>query len=97
MNVVQRVLHGSVLKITRAACIFALLGLGMMAYSIVNPSAIPVIAAMSVGHVFGISAFLCYLLAVVLDVRGRANSASGAVVRANSDAEPRAPVPPGDQ
>ena len=78
MNIFARALRTSVTTLTRAACIFALLGLSLMSYSIVDPRAIPVITAMSVGHVFGISAFACYLLAIVLDIRnrGRADSAS---------------------
>ena len=78
MTIFARVLHTSVRKLTRAACVLALVGLSLMAYSIVDPRALPVIAAMSVGHVFGIGAFACYLLAIVLDIRdrGRADSAS---------------------
>ena len=70
MKLVQRLLAGSVTKLTRAACIFALLGLSLMSYSILDPRAIPVITAMSLGHAFGIGAFACYLFAVVLDIRG---------------------------
>ena len=70
MKLLQRLLAGSVNKLTRAACIFALLGLALMSYSIIDPRAIPVIVAMSIGHAFGISAFACSLFAVVLDIRG---------------------------
>jgi hypothetical protein len=76
MTIFARVLKGSVIKLTRAACVLALLGLSLMAYSIVDPRAIPVIAAMSVGHAFGISAFACYLLAIVLDIRNRGSADS---------------------
>jgi hypothetical protein len=78
MKIFARVLRTSVVTLTRAACICALVGLSLMAYSIVDPRPIPVIAAMSVGHVFGIGAFVCYLLAIVLDIRSRggADSAS---------------------
>lgn len=69
MSIVQRLRHGSVLKLTRAACVFALIGLALMSYSLLDPRAIQVIVAMSVGHAFGFAAFGCYLLAVVLDVR----------------------------
>ena len=77
MNILARALQTSVMALTRAACVFALFGLGLMSYSILDPRAIPVITAMSLGHVFGISAFACYLLAIVLDIRnrGRADSA----------------------
>jgi hypothetical protein len=78
MKIFARALRSSVIALTRAACVFALLGLSLMSYSILDPRAIPVIAAMSLGHVFGISAFACYLLAIVLDIRNRdrADSAS---------------------
>ena len=59
----------SVLQLVRAACVFALIGLALMSYSLLDPRAIPVIVAMSVGHAFGFAAFGCYLLAVLLDVR----------------------------
>ena len=80
MNVVQRVLGLSLFKLTRVACCLALVGLAMMAYSIVDPRAVPVIGAMSVGHAFGIGAFGCYLLAVVLDIR-RGEVADSTTVR----------------
>ena len=70
MTWLQRLFASSVLKLTRAACLFALLGLGLMIYSLFDPRALPVIVAMSVGHACGFAAFGCYLLAVVLDVRG---------------------------
>lgn len=76
MTLLKRVLAGSVLKLTRAACVFALLGLALMSYSFFDQRAVPVILAMSVGHAFGFGAFGCYLLAVILDVRRtRADSA----------------------
>ena len=71
MNIFARVLRTPVIGLTRAACVCALLGLSLMSYSIIDPRAIPVITAMSVGHAFGISAFACYLLAIVLDIRTR--------------------------
>jgi hypothetical protein len=76
MNIFARVLQTSIVTLTRAACIFALMGLGLMSYSIVDPRAIPVITAMSLGHVFGISAFVCYLFAIVLDIRNRSRADS---------------------
>jgi hypothetical protein len=79
MSILKRLLQGSVLKLTRAACVFALLGLSLMAYSLIDPRALQVIVAMSLGHAFGFAAFGCYLIAIVLDVRRtRAESASDA-------------------
>ena len=80
MKLFARVLGTSVVALTRAACVLALIALSLMSYSVFDPRAIPVIAAMSVGHALGVAAFVCYLLAVVLDLRnrGRADSASTA-------------------
>jgi hypothetical protein len=68
MNLVQRLLGKSVTRLTRTACWLALAGLAVMSYSIISPRPLPVIFAMSVGQGIGILAFLCYLLAVVIDV-----------------------------
>ena len=83
MTLLQRILGKSVTRLTRMACWLALAGLGAMSYSIISPRPLPVIFAMSVGQGIGILAFLCYLLAVVLDV-GRHPPRS----------LPPAPVPP---
>jgi hypothetical protein len=68
MNLVQRLRGKSVTGLTHTACWLALVGLGVMSYSIISPRPLPVILAMSVGQGIGILAFLCYLLAVVIDV-----------------------------
>ena len=80
MNFLQRILGRSVTRLTRMACWLALAGLAVMSYSIISPRPLPVIFAMSVGQGIGILAFLCYLLAVVLDIRRH---------------PPRASLPPG--
>jgi hypothetical protein len=78
LKFLRLLLQSSVLALTRIACVCALLGLGLMAYSLLDPRAIPVIVAMSVGHAFGFAAFGCYLLAVVLDTqRARRAPAEG--------------------
>ena len=69
MSILRRVLQSSIMTLTRIACVCALLGLSLMAYSLLDPRAIPVIVAMSVGHAFGFAAVGCYLLAVVLDTQ----------------------------
>ena len=67
MSLYQRVLHRSVPGLIKVACILALLALALVCYSVLVPRPLPVILAMSVGHVIGGSAFACYLLAVILD------------------------------
>lgn len=58
----------SVRHLTRIAAVLALIGLAIIAYSILSPRPLPVILAMSVGQLFGAVALVCYFLAVVLDV-----------------------------
>jgi hypothetical protein len=59
----------SVETLTRLACIFALVGLAVMAASIIHPGPLLVIFATSVGQAIGGFAVLCYFLAVVMDVK----------------------------
>jgi hypothetical protein len=68
MSVIERFRARGVVNLTRAACWIALAGLAMVAFSILFPRPLPVILAMSVGHVIGVCAFACYLIAVVLDI-----------------------------
>lgn len=58
----------SVISLIRVACYVALVGLAIMAASILYPAPLPVIFAMSVGQVIGIVAFLFYLLSILMDV-----------------------------
>ena len=72
----------SMVGMTRLACWIALVGLAVMCASIVFPAPLLIIFAMSGGQVIGILAFLCYLVAVLMDlVRG-------------ADHAPDAPGPP---
>lgn len=65
---VARLQKHSVVSLIRVACYVALVGLAVMASSILYPAPLPVIFAMSVGQVIGIAAFLCYLLSILMDV-----------------------------
>ena len=71
MSLVSRILERSVPELIRVACVLALVGLAFMVYSVVDRRALPVIVAMSVGHGIGALGVACYILAVVLDARGR--------------------------
>jgi hypothetical protein len=62
----------------RVACWIALVGLAVLCASIVYPAPLLIIFAMSGGQVIGIVAFLCYLLAVLMDVGRGADRASDA-------------------
>jgi len=67
VSLLDRVLHRSVPELVRVACVLALLALGLVCWSVLQPRPIPVILAMSAGHAIGGTAFACYLLAVILD------------------------------
>jgi hypothetical protein len=71
MKIVTRIESSSVRGLTRLACGVALLGLALLCYSVLVPTPLPVILAMSGGHVLGVAAFSCYLLAIVLDLARR--------------------------
>jgi hypothetical protein len=58
-------------SLVRVACVLALLALGLICCSVLFPRPLPVILAMSLGHVVGGAAFACYLLAVILDATRR--------------------------
>ncbi|MEI9947508.1 MAG: hypothetical protein WDO74_00610 [Pseudomonadota bacterium] len=74
-TLIHRLRKHSVVSLVRLACWVALVGLAVMAASIVNPAPLTVIFAMSVGQVIGIVAFLCFLLSILMDVvRGTAHS-----------------------
>ena len=66
MKLLDVILHHSVRELTRAAAVLALVALAIMSYSIVSPRPLPVVLAMSVGHVIGGAALAFYLIAVVL-------------------------------
>jgi hypothetical protein len=53
----------------RVACYLALVALGLIVWSLVDPAPLPVIGAMSVGQVIGTASFVFFLFAVVADLR----------------------------
>jgi hypothetical protein len=55
----------------RAACLLALLALGLMMWSLFDPRPVPVIVAMSVGQVLGTVSLVTFLYVVVTDLRAR--------------------------
>ena len=56
----------------RRACVLALAALGLMMWSIVDPSPIPVIVSMSVGQALGTLSFAIFAVVVVVDFRRNA-------------------------
>lgn len=71
MKLYAWVVQRGVPALVRLACVLALIALGLMCWSVLNPRPLPVIFAMSLGHAVGGTAFVCYLLAVVLDAGQR--------------------------
>lgn len=63
---VKRIQMTTLLRISGALTI---LGLLMMVWSLVQPTPLPVMLAMSVGQMFGMFAFALYLVAIVIDLR----------------------------
>ncbi|HMI84310.1 MAG TPA: hypothetical protein VK550_09465 [Polyangiaceae bacterium] len=56
-------------RILRIACVLSLVGLGLMVWSLLDPTPMPVLVAMSVGQVFGTLSLLAFLGVVVADLR----------------------------
>jgi len=75
------------LGLVRSACVLGLCALALMAWSILVPTALPVIAALSLGQVLGALAFLAYLLAIVAEIRRH----DGALRRADETRDRQAP------
>ena len=53
----------------RIACVCALVALGLIVWSLLDPRALPVVVAMSVGQVLGTLSLLVYVIVVVADLR----------------------------
>ena len=53
----------------RLSAMFTILGLAFMVWSLVQPTPLPVMLAMSVGQMFGTTAFVLYLISIVIDLR----------------------------
>lgn len=68
-NLAHRVLRGEPRLLVRVAAVLTLVGLALMVWSMVNPTPLPVMLAMSVGQVVGTAAFALYGLAVYKDLR----------------------------
>jgi hypothetical protein len=58
-----------VARLLRGSAALTLTGLALMAWSVVQPTPLPTILAMSLGQVIGTTAFALYLVAIGLDLR----------------------------
>lgn len=59
------------MTLLRISCVLTLVGLALMAWSMVQPTWMPVMIAMTVGQLVGTSAFAIFLFVIVRDVRRR--------------------------
>jgi len=71
----------------RMACWLALVALGMIVWSLVDPAPLPVIGAMSVGQVLGTASFGFFLFAIVADLRPALRRVQARALLTASDAE----------
>ncbi|CAN5496247.1 hypothetical protein BH11MYX1_BH11MYX1_29410 [soil metagenome] len=53
----------------RIACVLTLVGLALMCWSLVQPTWLPVMVAMSVGQIIGTTAFVIFGITIFRDVR----------------------------
>jgi hypothetical protein len=58
-------------RILICACFIALLALGLIVWSLLDPRPLPVVAAMSVGQVLGTLSLGSFVYVVIADVRSR--------------------------
>ena len=59
----------------RVSCVLTLFALALMAWSMVQPTWMPVMLAMSVGQLVGTSAFAIFIAVIVRDLRRRIHEA----------------------
>jgi hypothetical protein len=71
-------------RLLRSACVLALVGIALMVWSLVQPTPMPVLVAMSVGQLFGTLSLAVFIGVVVADLR-----------RAHLDRAPGPTDPPG--
>jgi hypothetical protein len=71
VSLFARLMHRTVPGLIKGACLLALFALGLICCSVLIPKPLPIILAMSVGHVIGGAALACYLLAVLVDALRR--------------------------
>lgn len=56
-------------KLLRVSALLTVIGLVFMVWSLVQPTPLPVLLAMSVGQAFGMLAFGIYLYVILVDLR----------------------------
>jgi hypothetical protein len=75
-------------RILRAACVLALLAVALMSWSLLEPTVVPVMMAMTLGQALGTLSFVAFLAVVYRDLRDEERAKKLAPV-----ADPRTPGP----
>lgn len=68
-DLARRVVRVEPRLLVRIAAVLTLVGLALMVWSMLDPTPLPVMLAMSVGQIVGTAAFALYGLAVYKDLR----------------------------
>ena len=68
-RLIERTKRVHMTTLLRISAALTIVGLAMMVWSLLAPTPLPVMLAMSVGQVVGTMAFGLYLFAIVLDLR----------------------------
>jgi hypothetical protein len=79
------------------ACVLALIALGLIVWSLVDPAPLPVIGAMTVGQVIGTLSLLFFVFAIVADLRPallRLRARAGRTAAVAPDASGSSDIPP---
>ena len=66
---VERARRVKMPTLLRFSAAFTIIGLVLMVWSLLQPTPLPVMLAMSVGQMFGTAAFVLYLISIVIDLR----------------------------
>lgn len=56
-------------RLITASCVLGLVAMAMMCWSVLDPTPVPVLVAMSAGQAVGTLSLLCYIAAVIIEVR----------------------------
>jgi hypothetical protein len=68
-KLVKRAKRVKMPTLLRLSAAFTIIGLALMVWSMLQPTPLPVMLAMSVGQMFGTTAFVLYLISIVIDLR----------------------------
>jgi hypothetical protein len=68
-KLVARAKRVQMATLLRISAVLTIVGLAMMVWSLLVPTPMPVMLAMSAGQAIGILAFLLYIIAIVIDLR----------------------------